>query len=715
MDTGDDATKTVPRSGGPGGPPTTGEPAPSPGERVDRYVVTGTLGSGGLGSVYEAYDPELDRHVALKLLKPQVASAHGTGSFQLRMLREAQAMAKLSHPNVVHVYDVGTHGEQVYIAMDRVRGDTLGRWAKDEQRTWTEIMDVALGAGRGLRAAHEAGLVHRDFKPSNVIVGRDGRAQVLDFGLARGDASNLSGSGSDLSDVLASGSSSDSLLEDPDASRISETSTTSGDIPLLAADLTEMGVILGTPRYMAPEQHERRSVDHRADQFSFCVTLFQLLARRHPFGGRAPRHILSAIKKGSVNKPAPEADVPRAVLNVIERGLAFDPRDRYADMGALLRALESVRGQPSTRRRIALPLAITALSLGSIATVAALLSSEPSSRAAERDAYADDARSAAAEGRYVFPPLHERGATTALDAIRKLEHLAAAEDEIAAALAVDLRREFAGNLVRFADEVDRAGDAELSAFVYGQALAFEPDNGYAASLAGSRGASLGERAADRVFSEDDLVLAEGLAIIHASAGDERIARLDALEDGGTLSPRLDEDTLVHLVGERAHELFAASEPSAASVDRAVPVTPPLAAVEPEPVVAGVHETPKAEVRVKRARKTARDMTTTGRRALASGNAKAAAEAFEAALAARPGHAPALAGLSDAMFERGDYEGALRYIKKACRSSPRNAAYQIKLGDAYFKVGDRGGAKAAYEKAKSLDHAKADSRLARLRG
>ncbi len=665
--------------------------------------------------MYEAYDPELDRHVALKLLKPQVASAHGTGSFQLRMLREAQAMAKLSHPNVVHVYDVGTHGEQVYIAMDRVRGYTLGRWAKNEPRTWSEIMDVVMGAGRGLRAAHEAGLVHRDFKPANVVVGRDGRAQVLDFGLARGDASNLSGSGSELPAVVISRSSSDSLLEDPHSRPISETSTTSGDSPLLAADLTEVGVVLGTPRYMAPEQHERRTVDHRADQFSFCVTLFQLLARRHPFDGRAPKQILSAIKKGSVNKPAPEARVPRAVLNVIERGLAFHPCDRYSDMGELLHALESVRGQYSRPRRGALPWAVTALTVGSVAAVAVLLTREPSSRATERDAYANDARSAAAEGRYVFPPLQERGATTALDAIRKLEHLATAEDELAAALALDLRREFAVNLIHFADEVDRAGDAELSAFVYGQALAFEPDNGSVASLAGSRGASLGKHAEDRVFREEDLVLAEGLAIIHASAGDERIARLDALENGGTLSPQLDEDTLVHLVGERAREIFAENAPPSASTDDAVSLPQPEAAVVRDPVVAEIDEAPQAQTRAKRARKTAKDMTATGRTALASGDARAAADAFEAALAAKPGHAPALAGLSDAMFERGDYEGALRYIKKACRSSPRNAAYQIKLGDAYFKVGDRGGAKTAYENAKSLDHAKADSRLARLRG
>src|SRR6185312_791559 len=155
------------------------------GASIGRYVVLGLVGRGGMGEVYAAYDPELDRKVAVKLLRVKAGNGVSLTEGRQRTLREAQAIARLSHPNVVVVFDVGTFEEKVFIAMEFVDGNTVTYWLEQKPRTWREILDVFIAAGRGLIAAHEKGLVHRDFKPDNVMVGRDGQVRVMDFGLAR--------------------------------------------------------------------------------------------------------------------------------------------------------------------------------------------------------------------------------------------------------------------------------------------------------------------------------------------------------------------------------------------------------------------------------------------------------------------------------------------------------------------------------------------------
>ncbi|MEM7158356.1 MAG: serine/threonine-protein kinase [Myxococcota bacterium] len=307
-----------------------------PGHRIGRYVLRQRLGQGGMGVVYAAHDEQLDRTVALKLLRPDGGRGEAGEERRQRLLREAQAMAQLSHPNVVEVYDVGTDADALYIAMALVQGQTLRTWmhAADD-RPWQETAAMFEQAGRGLAAAHEVELVHRDFKPANVLVDEQGRAQVLDFGLAlptlaRRSAVGLSTGGASASDSL-----------------IIERSSTATD--RLASPLTEFGVVMGTPAYMAPEQHVGDEVGPPADQYAFCVALWEALHGERPFRARNEKAMLHAKSKGPPASP-PGIGVPRAVLSVLARGMAVDASQRWPSMVDLLDAL-SPRVRSTRRRR----------------------------------------------------------------------------------------------------------------------------------------------------------------------------------------------------------------------------------------------------------------------------------------------------------------------------------------------------------------------------
>ena len=302
--------------------------------RLGRYVVIEHVGSGAMGAVYSAYDPQLDRKVAIKLLLP----GPGPEEARKRLLREAQAMAQLSHPNVVGVHDVGEHGDNVYMAMDFVRGESLRAWLEREPRTWSEVLAMCMQAGRGLAAAHDAGLVHRDFKPDNVLVDDKGRAMVTDFGLARAGATVV--------------------RDDPALS--TEPS---------AAEATlekERHAIVGTPAYMAPEQFEGGVVGARSDQFGFCVALWEALFGTRPFGGASIVELALAVRIGVVREPTRARGVPRWLRRAVTRGLAVDPVERWPSMDALLAELE--RGQARARKRsIAALVGTLALAVGGIA------------------------------------------------------------------------------------------------------------------------------------------------------------------------------------------------------------------------------------------------------------------------------------------------------------------------------------------------------------
>jgi eukaryotic-like serine/threonine-protein kinase len=270
----------------------------TPGSVVGRYVVLGSVGEGASGVVYAAYDPELDRKIALKVLSPRGGAGEaGDRSVYERVSREGRAMAKLAHPHVVSVHDVGSVGEHVFIAMEFVDGSTLRAWLEEHPPGKTDVERAFLDAGRGLAAAHAAGLVHRDFKPDNVLVGKDGSVKVTDFGLA-----------------------------------CAPRSPATEDRVGLPSGSTWTDAIAGTPAYMAPEQREGRPADARSDQYSFCVALHEALFGRHP----------SAPAKAS----RPAVRVSKRLRAAIARGLSVRPADRFASMSELLRALESDGARP---------------------------------------------------------------------------------------------------------------------------------------------------------------------------------------------------------------------------------------------------------------------------------------------------------------------------------------------------------------------------------
>ena len=325
------------------------------GSVVGRYVVLGKLGEGGMGVVYAGHDPELDRKVALKLVRPQMSGGSEAG--RARLLREAQALARLSHPNVVAIYDVGTHGTQVWIAMEFVAGQTLRQWGQGRERRWTEMHRVLTEAARGVAAAHAAGLVHRDLKPDNVMIGSDGRVRVMDFGLAYGLAATggpeaSDGAGEEV--ITARGLDATAPIEH--ATRHE-----------LVARLTRGCAIAGTPGYMAPEQWQGRDAEAATDQFAWSVMTWELLFGERPFAGDTVAELVVAVMDGR-RRPLPRGRrAPGWLRRVVERGLAVEPGQRWPSMAALLTALDRGRMRARLWMGAAVLVAMVGLVAGTLA------------------------------------------------------------------------------------------------------------------------------------------------------------------------------------------------------------------------------------------------------------------------------------------------------------------------------------------------------------
>jgi len=310
-DSGDPATRSTALPSEPGAPPPAqaSEVDPLVGAQLDRYRVETRRGAGGMGVVYTAYDPALDRRVALKVL-PAIEE-HRRAHFEQRLQREAQALARLAHPNVVAVYDVGVAEQSVFVAMQLVDGVSADEWLESGERAPREIIAMLVAAGRGLAAAHDAGIVHRDVKPSNVLIDAKGGVCVGDFGLARA---------------------ADEAPEPAD------------DTSLLDVQLTRAGAVMGTPPYMAPEQHRGEPATPRSDQFSFCLMAWKALFGKHPFvAGRWDAAVATrAMAADAIVEPPRRRGrwIDARVVRALRRGLRHDPAARWPSMDALVAAIE---------------------------------------------------------------------------------------------------------------------------------------------------------------------------------------------------------------------------------------------------------------------------------------------------------------------------------------------------------------------------------------
>lgn len=307
------------------------------GSTLGRYVVLSRLGSGGAGSVYAAYDTQIDRRVALKILHAAEGETANAWSQRWdRVVAEARLLGKLNHPNVVTVYDVDTVDDVSFIAMELVDGQDLASWSEAAPRSLQEVLAVFVGAAQGLRAAHAGGIVHGDFKPANVLVGADGRARVSDFGVARVQA---------------------------EVTR--ENAEHSHDGELESSASSTLGHLPGTPFYMAPEQHDGRPPDPRSDIYSLCLALHEVAYGRRAFQATTFGALALAKEEGPPPAPADARSLPAWLRQVLTRGLAPDPSDRFADVGELLAALD--RPSRSSRARLTAAIGVVGLTLGATA------------------------------------------------------------------------------------------------------------------------------------------------------------------------------------------------------------------------------------------------------------------------------------------------------------------------------------------------------------
>ena len=324
---------------------------------IGPFIVLRKLGEGAMGVVYAGFDISLDRKVALKLVRRQLLDKPAVRS---RMIREAQAMARLSNPHVVQVYQVGEHAGGIYVAMEYIDGQTLGEWLRARPRPWQAVLRTVCEAGRGLAAAHAAGLVHRDFKPDNVLVDGHDHARVLDFGL-----------------VQAGSSSEDDMRQTREDTEVHTTlpgqeSVERSNNMHWSVRLTQAGKVLGTPAYMSPEQHFGEPSGPYSDQFSFAVTLYEALYGVRPFVGDTWASIKAQVERGVVAPPPADSPVPRRLFKIVQRALDTAPERRWPSLDEMLDTL--ARDPRRARLRAAAMAGLLGVASAVSFTVAALRS-----------------------------------------------------------------------------------------------------------------------------------------------------------------------------------------------------------------------------------------------------------------------------------------------------------------------------------------------------
>jgi tetratricopeptide (TPR) repeat protein len=477
-------------------------------EAIGRHRVRAILGMGGMGVVYEAFDPELDRKIAIKLVRLVSDDGSNSGSERAhaRMKREAQAMARLNHRNVITVYDVGEHDGGLYIAMELVEGESLARWCRRRPPPgWREVLDAYEQAATGLATAHRAGLVHRDFKPENAMMGTDGVVRVLDFGLAQ-----------------PSGESVPSLAEGGESLQ-----------SLRSSRVTRTGALVGTPAFMAPEQLDGSAADARSDQFSFCVALWEALYEQRPFQGDDLAALVYSITSGELRKPVASRGVPGWLRRVLVRGLAKSPEQRWPDMDALLAELRRGRG----RRRRGLIVAGIAASSVTLVAGAAFVATRDSTCSGGAEALAgvwDDARREAVRAAMVDTGLGYAASTFERLQSRLDQYAArwvAAHEEACVATRVREERSEAVLDREMACLYERR--ARLLAFV--DVLTQAKSGSVEAAVGTAAGLPPPERCTDLQAIERGPALPEDAAAVEVVAGQRaELARAKALADGGRI-------------------------------------------------------------------------------------------------------------------------------------------------------------------------------------
>ena len=713
--------------------------------RIGRFVVLRILGEGGMGVVYSAYDEELERKVAIKLVRE---AAHDGTEGRPRMLREAQAMARLSHPNVVQVYEVGEHEGQIFIALEFVRGETLAEHLAGAGRPWQEIRDLFVQAGRGLVAAHAAGIVHRDFKPDNVLVGADGRVRVADFGLAGGAPRRGEAAGSaERSHVGAS---------------------------VFDASLTLAGAIMGTPAYMSPEQHTGHATDARSDQFSFCVALWEALYGARPFAGETVEAIADAVLRGRLREPPADRAAPPWLHQALLRGLTVDPEARFASMEALLAELTRDLAAPARSRWLwpAIGLGLAGFTTAAAVLIATREREPTAEELATIERIAGEAVDAGAGGRWVYPRPEEPQRTAILRVV-ELEAIEGPPGPLADDRAEGLRASFADTLVQLGDRYwDLEGGRPFARDFYAQVLVFEPGHPRARERGGLSPGQLADlygKATTAGFSAEELAAVEVLDVLREPDVGLRRAGLLALADR-TAASSWRRALLLPLLGDPepeappeasgnagetgAGETGAAETGPPADEPPARPRSPredgkggsspgredgkggssagredgkggsspgrgdgkagpgredgkpPPDDKPPEPTVEleASAEDPAA----------AAALAQEGRAALRRGELAAAEQLFNRALAASNRSSAALIGLSDVWFDRGDFAKAVGYAERAVKLAPKDADYRLRLGDAYYKVLRYLDAEKQYAVAAELGHPDGPARVAKVR-
>ncbi len=729
--------------------------------KIDRFVILRKLGEGGMGMVFSAFDEDLDRRVAIKLLLDEGMT--GTQG-RSRIRREAQAMAKLNHPNVVQVYEVREWEGKIYVVMEYVKGETLGDWTHDHERGWRDVLEMNLQAGRGVAAAHAVGIIHRDYKPDNVLVGDDGRARVLDFGLAR--ATRVSESGT----------------VDPGSSVV-------GRIPTdrtaeINTQLTMAGTIMGTPAYMSPEQHLGAATDAHSDQFSFCVALYEGLYKQRPYEGDTLAALAAAVTDGEIIPPPKSTEVPPAVWEIIKRGLSPNKGERFESMDTLLAELAHVLDPVAVGgfARYRWPIITAAAVVLAIGVTAALTWGGAPTPEEELlvNGLVEEARKAASEAHWVYPALDGEVDATSIRKVKTLEDLDGAAKELGKAKATELRDTFFATLTGLGDRYwENKASRAYAGDYYLQALLFKDDDEIRERLTVTNGELLDFRlkALKDGFTQDEIRKA-GMLFALAETDDEKreqriLAELDALKEqfssyhasllDGLVDAELSEEKKTTHRRKRAKRAAAAigvevpedtgddtgdadsagdsgdsgdsgeadSEGADSGETGDSGDTGDAEVEEPKP---SNNNGGKKNGKKKRPRKTDDDknpgedkepeqvvdkelsdeLAKQGQAALARGALKEAESLFNQSLSANNRNAAALAGLSDVFFERSAHRRAVKFAEKAVRIAPSNASYRIRLGDAYFKVLRYADARKAYEKAKSLGSSKAASRLAKVK-